>query len=39
MKIVIDGVAIKTDYQTWYEDQIEDAEFEMIEQNGQEQSD
>ena len=39
MKIVIDGVAIKTDYQTWYADQIEDAEFEMIEQNGQEQSD
>lgn len=39
MKIVIDGVTIKTDYQTWYADQIEDAEFEMIEQNGQEQSD
>ena len=30
---------MKTDYQTWYADQIEDAEFEMIEQNGQEQSD
>ena len=31
MKIVLDGVTIKTDYQTWYADQIEDAEFEMVE--------
>lgn len=30
MKIVVDGVVLKTDYQTWYADQIEDAEFEMV---------
>lgn len=31
MKIVVDGVVLKTDYQTLYADQIEDAEFEMVE--------
>ena len=31
MKIVLDGVTIKTDYQILYADQIEDAEFEMVE--------
>lgn len=31
MKIVVDGVVLKTDYQILYADQIEDAEFEMVE--------